>query len=145
MRIRRVFASSRTHIIAAKIYVSPLNLCYKLRQLYVYYVRNNRLLLLPTANCQQPAGNWQLATGNAANRPTRGQPTTCNHWLVPVSSTRYPSTSLAHPLSTVPSVRPTPLGAIKRGIIFAHNCINNALFSVDFIQQSVCVCLCVCG
>lgn len=59
LRIRRVFAIAiaHTHIIAAKIYVSPLNLCYKLRQLYVYYVRNNRLLLLPTANCQLPAGN----------------------------------------------------------------------------------------
>lgn len=53
----RIRHRAHTHIIAAKIYVSPLNLCYKLRQLYVYYVRNNRLLLLPTANCQQPAGN----------------------------------------------------------------------------------------
>lgn len=55
----RIRQRQRAHIIAAKIYVSPLNLCYKLRQLYVYYVRNNRLLLLPTANSQQPAGNGQ--------------------------------------------------------------------------------------
>lgn len=90
---------------------------------------------LPTANSQQATGNWQ-----------RGQPTDkgATDNVQPLAGTckQHPLPLL--PLSAMASVRPTPLGAIKRGIIFAHNCINNALFSVDFIPQSVCVFVCVC-
>lgn len=117
--LRCVYAAFAKHIIAAKIYVSPLNLCYKLRQLYVYYVQNNRLLLQPTTNCQQPTGKRNAS-------------------MPPPLPGRLPQPGRIHSRDGDPArARPTRTWHHKRGIIFTHNCINNALFSVNFIQLNL--------